>query len=286
MAQMASTWGEDDNNEADCFELFDGDGSGTMSYEEFETNLIELFDSLNYNTLASEEEKQLAKNNIGRLQKHFDQNLDGHIHSVEFRAALQSKLVPPTTTITTVDEDNNVVEQEVNTADMDAVQSNAEVIRQQRVLVGVDMTLKTGTLHVRVKRGDLMHDTSGFGDKKMDPYVCGCGLVVGCGCWLVVGWLWSGCWLDRPRAGTGVKCTHGNNPHLCFLLFSIVVPSLCSFSPLSLPSLSLWPLFFSIFSGASAVQTCEKLGVHEIRQRPTQIPGVDRERQQHVHLGL
>ena len=195
MAQMASTWGEDDNNGADCFELFDGDGSGTMSYEEFETNLIELFDSLNYNTLASEEEKQLAKNNIGRLQKHFDQNLDGHIHSVEFRAALQSKLVPPTTTITTVDEDNNVVEQEVNTADMDAVQSNAEVIRQQRVLVGVDMTLKTGTLHVRVKRGDLMHDTSGFGDKKMDPYVCGCGLVVGCGCGLVVGWLLVGCGL-------------------------------------------------------------------------------------------
>lgn len=95
MAQMASTWGEDDSNGAEYFELFDGDGSGTMSYEEFETNLIELFDSLNYNKMASEEEKQLAKNNIGRLQKHFDQNLDGQVHSAEFRAALQSKLVPP-----------------------------------------------------------------------------------------------------------------------------------------------------------------------------------------------
>ena len=31
--------------------------------------------------------------------------------------------------------------------------------------------LRPGTLEIRVKRGDLIRDTSNIADKKMDPYV-------------------------------------------------------------------------------------------------------------------
>ena len=46
----------------------------------------------------------LTEDNINSLTKHFDSNLDGTIQCVEFRSALQSKLVPTTTTVTTMDE--------------------------------------------------------------------------------------------------------------------------------------------------------------------------------------
>jgi len=93
LSSMASVWGEEENIE-EHYELFDGDDSGTMSYEEFKNALITLFTP----------KLNLTEDNINSLTKHFDSNLDGTIQCVEFRSALQSKLVPTTTTVTTMDE--------------------------------------------------------------------------------------------------------------------------------------------------------------------------------------
>ena len=160
LAQMAAIWGKEEQLD-DTFELFDGDESGSMSYEEFETTVVQLFSALD-----------LTPANISALQRHFDLNLDGTIHSVEFRTAIQSKLVSTTTTITTINEDTGESEeQEIDTEAMEEQPTSAAKVRAQRTMPGLDMSLKKGTLHVRIKRGDLSHDTSGMMDKKMDPYV-------------------------------------------------------------------------------------------------------------------
>ena len=157
LAQMAEIWAK---TATESFELFDGDASGDMDYDEFEENLTSLF-----------EEMELKQEDLKAITKHFDQDLDGKIKSQEFRAALESKTVPTMTTVTMTDEQTgDKIEKEINVEELEQQKTSAERVREQRTMP-IDMGLKEGTLEIRVKRGDLSHDTSGMLDRKMDPYV-------------------------------------------------------------------------------------------------------------------
>ena len=158
LTKMAEVFAQ---NPKESFEHFDGDDSGSMSYDEFSTTLLGLFTELN-----------LSAADIAAVQKHFDPNLDQQIHANEFRAALLSKVVPATETVTVVDEETGEEKELTFTKKEidEASKSTAERVREQRKMP-IDMSLKAGVLEIRVKRGDLLHDTSGMMDSKMDPYV-------------------------------------------------------------------------------------------------------------------
>jgi len=141
--------------------LHTGDDNGQMSYEDFDVVLLEVFPELN-----------LSKSDLTNLQQHYDKNLDQLIDVNEFRTALMQKVVPTTTTVTIEDpETGKPKDIEIDTAAIkDVSKSTAEKVREQRA--GYEqMSLITGTLEIKMKRGDISHDTSGMMDSKMDPYV-------------------------------------------------------------------------------------------------------------------
>jgi Ca2+-binding EF-hand superfamily protein len=143
------------------FRMFDtDDGDGNVSYAEFDK-------TIRFHTEGDHGCSNISEGDMQTLRRHFDADQDGSINIQEFKRAVTSQLKDSSAAETIGGGGAAAAAAAAGSAniDSDGIQAAMRAIERPMPM------LRPGKLEIRVKRGDLIRDTSNIADKKMDPYV-------------------------------------------------------------------------------------------------------------------